>query len=155
MGIQIRSIVAQLLQEYQDTRRRLFLDAADEIVRLQSIVDMSRIDEAIPLITSINTIIKTAGEVYRVGPTAIKSPSRLPKYVEARMSAVLACRRLTRATYTTLGKQFNRRHAAIIYLERRAEEKEKADAQYSDVVDLICRKALETTRKNPMETTVW
>ena len=153
MSIQIRALVAELLLEYQDTKRRLYLEAAEEICRLQSMVDLSRIDEAIPLITSINTIIRVTAENYRVGLTTIKAPSRKPKYVEARMTAILVCRRMTRATYFTLGEQFKRTHAAIIYLERRGLEKEKKDPNYADLIYHICGKCAQETKENPMETT--
>ena len=153
MSIQIRALVAELLLEYQDTKRKLYLEAAEEICRLQSMVDLSRIDDAIPLIVSINTIMRVTAENYRMGVNTIKSYNRKPKYVEARMTAVVVCRRMTRATYFTLGQQFKRTHAAIIYLEKRGLEREKRDPHYADVIYNICGKCAQETKENPMETT--
>lgn len=152
MSVQIRALVAELLLEYQETKRKLYREAAEEICRLQSMVDLSRIDDAIPLIVSINTIMRVTAENYRVGPTTLKSHSRKPKYVEARMTAILVCRRMTRATYTTLAEQFKRTHPAIMYLEERALEKEKTDPEYADVIYHICSKCAQETKENPMET---
>lgn len=154
MGVQIRSLVAELLREYQETRRPLFREAAEEIARLQSMVDFSGTEEVIPLIVSINTIQKMTADNFRVGVIALRSASRAKRLVEARMTAVLLCRRMTRAKYITLAEQFKKTHPAILYLERKAIERERNDPAYADMVGHIASKCYRYTQDHPMETTL-
>ena len=154
MGIQIRAIVAELLLEYQDTRRSLFREAAEEIVRLQSLVDPMRIDEAIPLIVSINTIVKITAETYRVTLAQLKGKTRNPKHLKARMTAVLLCRRMTRASYPTIAEQFKKSHSGMIYLERMAIKQEAMDNDYAELIGHIASKCHKYTQEHPMETTL-
>jgi chromosomal replication initiation ATPase DnaA len=67
----------------------------------------------------IAMIIKTVAKMFNLSPAALKSKSRPKSLVDPRHLAMVMCRRLTKATITTIGKEFRHDHSLVSYAAKR------------------------------------
>ena len=119
------------------TKRKIDLDLVKQVLA-------KILKPAEPINITVNDILKGIADHFKIKISDLKSPNKSKKLALSRQIAMYLCRKLTRASFPDIGKEFGGRdHSTVIYADKKIKELIETDTDLKMNIQSIENKLIK------------